>query len=275
MRKVLAVWVLAAVSLLAAGLPAGAQTEEGVEAKTGPKIEPEAFADLVEMTGFLSKAERFSFTADVEYDVLQGNGQKLEFGGAHKVVVVRPDKLYSEVVSRDGTRKIFVFDGKDIYYADLAENVYATVPRPGDINQAVDYFTEDLDMPLPIGQVVSSDVGEMLKKEVYAGGFVEQDTVHGVLSEHLAFRTQNLDFQTWIASEGDPLQTRLVVDYKTFPSSPQYRADFKEWNFKPEVEDSLFVFKPADGMRKIEFAPVLRKSIKTEEKEGGKKNDAQ
>ncbi len=229
----------------------------------------------METTDFLSKAEKFSFSADVQYDVLQGNGQKLEFGGAHKVVVVRPDKLYSEVESRDGTKRIFIFDGKAIYYADLTHNVYATVPRPGDINQAIDYFTEDLDMPLPIGQVVSSDVGEMLKNEVYAGGFVEQDTIGGVLSEHLAFRTENLDFQTWIASEGDPIQTRLVIDYKNYPASPQYRANFTDWNFKPEVEDSLFVFKPADGMQKIEFAPVLRSAIKTEEKEEGKKNDAQ
>ena len=275
MRQVLPMLIFAAVFFLAPVLPAPAQTEEGVEVKTGPKIEPEAFADLMEMTGFLSKAEKFSFSADVQYDVLQGNGQKLEFGGAHKVVVVRPDKLYSEVESRDGTKRIFIFDGKAIYYADLDQNVYATVPRPGDINQAIDYFTEDLDMPLPIGQVVSSDVGEMLKKEVYAGGFVEQDTINGILSEHLAFRTENLDFQTWIASEGDPIQTRLVIDYKNYPASPQYTADFKDWNFKPEVEDSLFVFKPADGMQKIEFAPVLRSAIKIEEKEEGKKNDAQ
>lgn len=275
MREVLEMMIVTAVFFLAPVLPAAAQTEEGVEVKTGPKIEPEAFADLMEMTGFLSKAEKFSFTADVQYDVLQGNGQKLEFGGAHKVVVVRPDKLYSEVESRDGTKRIFIFDGKAIYYADLTHNVYATVPRPGDINQAIDYFTEDLDMPLPIGQVVSSDVGEMLKKEVYAGGFVEQDTIDGILSEHLAFRTENLDFQTWIASEGDPIQTRLVIDYKNYPASPQYTADFKDWNFKPEVEDSLFVFKPADGMQKIEFAPVLRSAIKIEEKEEGKTNDAQ
>lgn len=275
MRKIAAVWVLVAVSFLAPVVPATAQTEEGVEVKTGPKIDPESLADLMESLEFLSKAEKFTFTADVEYDALQGNGQKLEFGGAHKVTVVRPNKLYSEVVSRDGSKKVFIFDGKDIYYVDLTQNVYASVPRPGDINQAVDYFTEDLDMPLPIGQLVSSDAAEFVKKEIYAGGFVEQASIGGVLSEHLAFRTQNLDFQVWVASEGDPLQTRLVIDYKTFPASPQYRADFQDWNFKPEVNDSLFVFKPADGMRKIEFAPILRSAIKTEEKEEGKKNDAQ
>ena len=251
--------------------PAYPQTEEGVEVKDAPRIDPESMSDLVESLEFLSKAGSFSFTAEQEYDALQGNGQKIEFGGVHKITVVRPDKVRSDIISRDGSKKLFVFDGKDIYYSDIDDNVYASVPRPGDINQAIDYFTEDLQMPLPLGQLISSDVSEWVKKEIYAGGFVDQATINGVLCDHLAFRTENIDFQVWIAAEGDPLQMRLVIDYKNAPGEPQFRAMLKDWNFKPEVSDSLFVFKPAENMQKIAFAPVLRTEIKTEEKEGGKK----
>lgn len=263
------IWAFFLFLLLA--LPALSQTEQGVEVKDAPRIDPESMSDLMESLEFLSKAGRFSFTAETGYDALQGNGQKIEFGGVHKITVVRPDKVYSEIEERDGTKKAFVFDGKDIYYSDLEHNVYASVPRPGDINQAVDYFTEDLQMPLPLGQLISSDVSEWVKKEIYAGGFVEQATIDGVLCDHLAFRTENIDFQVWIASEGDPLQMRLVIDYKSAPGEPQYRAMFKDWNFKPAVSDSLFVFKTAENMQKIAFAPVLRAKIKTEEKEGEKK----
>jgi len=251
--------------------PAYPQTEEGVEVKDAPRIDPESMSDLVESLEFLSKAGSFSFTAEQEYDALQGNGQKIEFGGVHKITVVRPDKVRSDIISRDGSKKLFVFDGKDIYYSDIDDNVYASVPRPGDINQAIDYFTEDLQMPLPLGQLISTDVSEWVKKEIYAGGFVDQATINGVLCDHLAFRTENIDFQVWIAAEGDPLQMRLVIDYKNAPGEPQFRAMLKDWNFKPEVSDSLFVFKPAENMQKIAFAPVLRTEIKTEEKEGGKK----
>ena len=184
---------------------------------------------------------------------------------------MRPDKVHVDIVGRDGTKKAFVFDGKDIYYSDLEHNVYASVPRPGDINQAVEYFTEDLQMPLPLGQLISSDLSEVLKKEVYAGGFVDESSIGGVPCDHLAFRTKNLDVQVWIASSGDPLQMRLVIDYKNAPGEPQFRAMLKDWNFKPGISDSLFVFKPGEGMQKITFAPVLRAEIKTEEKEGEKK----
>ena len=252
-------------------LPAVSQTEQGVEVKDAPRVDPDSLAELVESLEFLSKAGSFSVTAEVEYDALQGNGERIEFGGVRKITVVRPDKMYAEITERDGTKKEFVFDGKDIYYADIEQNVYASVPRPGNINQAVRYFTEDLQMPLPLGQLISSGVSGMVKKEIYAGGFVEQSTINGVLCDHLAFRTKNIDFQVWIASEGDPLLMRLVIDYKNAPGEPQFRAMLKDWNFKPAVSDSLFVFKPGENMQKIAFAPVLRAKIKTEEKEGEKK----
>ena len=251
--------------------PVYSQTEEGIEVKDAPKIDPESMSDLVESLEFLSKAGSFSFTAEVEYDALQGNGERIEFGGVRKITVVRPDKLRVDIVERDGTKKVFIFDGKEIYYSDLEQNVYASVPRPGNINQAVNYFTQTLQMPLPLGQLISSGVSGMVKKEIYAGGFIEQSTINGVLCDHLAFRTKNIDFQVWIASEGDPLLMRLVIDYRSAPGEPQFRAMLKDWNFKPEVSDSLMVFKPGENMQKIAFAPVLRAKIKTEEKVGEKK----
>lgn len=252
-------------------LPAVSQTDPGVEVKDAPRIDPESMSDLIETLEFLSKAASFSFTAGTEYDAMQGNGQKIEFGGVQEITITRPDKIHADIAERDGTKKVFVFDGKNIYFSDLEQNVYATVPRPGDINQAIDYFTEDLQMPLPLGQLVSTDVTEMVKKEIYAGGFVDQATINGVLCDHLAFRMQNIDIQGWIAAEGDPLLMRLIIDYKNAPGSPQFRADFTDWNFSPQAADTLFVFKPGDGMQKIAFAPMLRKDIKSEEKEAEKK----
>lgn len=271
MRQIVTMGICSIVLFLFIVLPASSQTEPGVEVKDAPRIDPDSLAELVESLDFLSTAKSFSFTAEIEYDAFQGNGQKIEFGGVHNLTVVRPDKLYADITSRDGTKKVFIFDGKNIYFTDVTANVYASVPRPGDINQAIDYFTEDLQMPLPLGQIISTDVSGMVKQEIYAGGFVEQSTINGVLCDHLTFRTEDIDFQVWIASEGDPLQMRLVIDYKDSPGSPQFRAMFKNWNFKPAVPDSLFVFKPGDGMQQIAFAPILRKEIKTEVKEGEKK----
>lgn len=270
-RQSLKMYICSSFLFLLLALPAASQTEQGVEVKDAPRIDPESMSDLIESLEFLSKAGSFSFTAEQEYDALQGNGQKIEFGGVHKLTVVRPDKVRSDIVSRDGSKKLFIFDGKAIYYSDIDDNVYASAPKPGDINHAIDYFTEALQMPLPLGQLISSDVSEMVKKEIYAGGFVEQATINGVLCDHLAFRTENIDLQVWIASEGDPLIMRFVIDYKNAPGEPQFRAMFRDWNFKPAVSDSLFVFKPAEKMQKIAFAPVLRTEIKSEEKEGEKK----
>ncbi len=51
------------------------QTEQGVEVKDAPRIDPESMSDLVESLEFLSKAGSFSFTAEVEYDASRGTGR--------------------------------------------------------------------------------------------------------------------------------------------------------------------------------------------------------
>jgi hypothetical protein len=271
MRQAFKMCICSTIFFLLFVLPGAPQTKQGVEVKDAPRIDPDSMAELVESLEFLSNARSFSFTAETEYDALQGNGQKIEFGGVRKITVVRPDKVRSDIVERDGTKKTFIFDGKEIYYSDLGQNVYASVPRPGDINQAMDYFSESLKMPFPLGQLISSDQSEVVKKEIYAGGFVDESTINGILCDHLAFRTENVDLQIWIASKGDPLVMRLLIDFKNAPGEPQFRAMLKDWNFKPKISNSLFVFKPTDSMQKITFAPLLRAELKTEEKKGGKK----
>ena len=47
---------------------------------------------------------------------------------------------------------------------------------------------------------------------------------------------------------------RLVITYRRSEGQPQFRAQFSDWNFSPEVPDTLFVFRPADGAVKIPFA---------------------
>jgi len=42
------------------------------------------------------------------------------------------------------------------------ENVYATEARPGTVDQAVEYFTNALDMRLPLAEMLSSKLAKAL-----------------------------------------------------------------------------------------------------------------
>ena len=61
--------------------------------------------------------------------------------------------------------------------------------------------------------------------------------------------------QLWVAQGEKPLPQRVVITYIQDKGQPQFWAQFSEWNLSPAVPDSLFVFTPPEGARKIAFSP--------------------
>jgi hypothetical protein len=72
--------------------------------------------------------------------------------------VRRPDRMSIDIEDRDGTRRGFRFDGKQIAFFDLDEKVYATAEKSGDLDTAFAYFTQDLQMPLPMGELFTNNL---------------------------------------------------------------------------------------------------------------------
>jgi hypothetical protein len=237
--------------LLLHGVPVAAQ-----ESKTAqPATEGQATPVLKRMADFLSKAPRFSTTVEIGFDVVQDSGQKIEFGETRKITIRRPDHVRIETTKRDGSVSGFFFDGKEIAVFNVQDKVYATVPKPGTLDAAFDYFTDDLDMRLPLADLLSSDLPKLLQERVREVDYVGQAAIAGVPCDHIALRGDRVDIQFWIAKGEQPLPHRLVITYTLAEGQPQFWAQFSEWNLSPEVPDSLFAFTPAAGAAKIAFMP--------------------
>ena len=126
-------WVL---TLLLVGAPPRAQEASAAN----PEMEEQAMAVLKRMAALLSQAQRFSVTVDIGFDAVQDSGQKIEFGETRQIVLRRPDRLRIDATKRDGAKSTLLFDGKDITVVHPQENVYATVARPGSVDEAIAYF---------------------------------------------------------------------------------------------------------------------------------------
>ena len=236
-------------ALVLGNTPAYAQ-----ETKTaGSEIDAKAMAPLMRMTEFLAKAQRYSVTADIGYDVDQVWGQKLEFGATRKITVQRPDRIAVDITDRDGTKRGFRFDGKQIAFFGLNEKVYATAQKSGDLDAAFAYFTRDLQMPLPMAELFSNNLPKTIKDKVSEAYWVEEATIAGTPCDHIALRNDLVDMQLWIAKGEKPLPERLVITYKLEDGEPQFWANFHDWNFAPDTPDSLFAFTPAEGAVRIAF----------------------
>jgi hypothetical protein len=65
----------------------------------------------------------------------------------------------------------------------------------------------------------------------------------------------------------------VVLTHKQLPGSPQWTAYLSDWNFSPQLSDSLFAFTPPQGAQKIKFVPVQAAQApkpKPAKKKGGK-----
>jgi hypothetical protein len=244
-------WKVSAVGL-ALWLTATPGYAQQSAATTSPSQE-EAMATLMKAAEFLAKAQRFSVTVDIGYDVEQDWGQKLEFGATRHITVRRPDRVAVDITDRDGTRRGFRFDGKQLAFFGLDEKVYATAQKPGDIDAALAYFIRDLQMPLPLAELVSNNLPKTLKDRVSEAYLVEEATIAGTRCDHLALRNNLVDAQLWVAEGDQPALQRIVLTYKRENGQPQFWANFHDWNFSPEAPDALFTFTPAEGAARIAF----------------------
>ena len=251
MRRVrIDVMVAWALTLLVLSAPVRAQQTSAAD----PDIEERAMAVLQRMTEFLTQAQRFSVTVDTGFDVVQDSGQKIEFGETRQMVLRRPDHLRIDAMKRNGSKSGMVFDGKDITVFNTKENVYATAAKPGTVDDAIAYFLTDLDMRLPLAELLSSQRTTMLPEHVLAAAYVEPSQIAGVSCDHVALRGDQVDLQLWVAQGAQPLPQRLVITYTRADGHPQFWAQFSDWNLAPEVPDTLFVFTPPAGAAKIAFA---------------------
>jgi hypothetical protein len=189
--------------------------------------------------------------------VVQASGQKIEFDETRKIVVSRPNQLRVEAEHSDGERHLVLYDGKDITVFSPSQNVYAQIPKPGGIDEAVMYFLRDLHMRLPLAMLLLGRFPEEIDRRTQSLDYVERTSIDGTPVHHLAGRAETVDYQIWIAEGARPLPLRAVLTYKNAEGQPQFRARFSDWNLAPEIQDSQFAFNPPEGARKIAFAAQL------------------
>jgi hypothetical protein len=267
-KSVLLVISVCIFSVMLAVAPVIAQETTSSDAQ---KSQEQALAIMKRMATYLSTTKQYSVSVDTGFDAVQEFGQKIEFGESRKIVLSRPDRLRIDATKRDGSKSELIYDGRKISLSFSKENAYATKSLQGTVDQAVDYFINDLDMRLPLAEMLSTKLAQKLPDQVLEASYVEKSFIAGVPCDHVAFRGDEADLQLWVSQGAKPLPQRMVITYTQIDGRPQFWAQFSNWNLDPAISDSQFVFSPSAGAAKIAFfAEQLLNPGGTETKEGGK-----
>lgn len=219
-------------------------------------VEPDALAAAKRAGDFLRAQDRFAFTADTAYEVVQDDGARLEFGGTRQYLVRRPDRVRVESRARSGEHRLLVLDGRQLTYAELDANVFARMDfgKPRDIDAVVDLLRDGLGLPLPLAELLRSDPREELTRDLVDAFVVGTETLADTPCDHVALRTDDTELQLWIAQGDEPLLQRIVITYRDEPGEPSFAADLHDWKLGKRSSDRDFRWDAPKDAQRIPFA---------------------
>ncbi len=222
-------------------------------AQQGSALDPAALATLRRMADTLRSLPALRVEAQVEYDAVQPDGLTLEFGSTREIAVRRPDRIRAEATDRSGAQRSLYYDGKQVTVLDLEQAVYATAEQTGDVDAVLRFAEEQLGVPVPLGELLSSELGERLDEDLVFAAVVGAETLDGVSCDHLALRNADRGIQIWVEQDETPLPRRISITWEQAPGRPQFRARLTKWELSPRLPDSIFAFEPPEGAERIQF----------------------
>jgi hypothetical protein len=227
-------------------------------AQPSTALDPAALAILSRMADQLRGLPSLRVEAQVEYDAFQSDGQTIEFGSTRELALRRPDRLHVHATDRAGAQRDVFYDGQQLAFSDRSNAVYATLARSGDIDAILRYVADELGMPVPLGDLVSADLGRQLDEQLVVAALVGPETIEGVPCDHLALRNRDRGIQIWVQQGETPLPRRISITWEQAAGRPQFRANFTKWELSPQLPDALFTFEPPADAERIQFlAPFM------------------
>ena len=236
---------VAALGLVLAAAPA--MSAEGVD--------PEADAILREMSDYLGGLAAFSVDADVDNEIIDLAGQKLQLSSSASVALQRPNRI--QMSRQGGIADVEVlFDGKSLTLQSKTRNAYLQLDSSGTIDEALRAVSNEIGIDMAAGDFFFADPYSGLVTDVVSGAYLGWGYVEGVRCHHLAFRAAHVDWQLWVQTGDTPLPMKYVITSKWVTGAPQYAARFRNWNTKPQLEARQFEFSALPGAKKLDSLPV-------------------
>jgi len=218
-------------------------------------IDPEADKILRSMSGYLGGLSTFSMSADIDNEIVDLQGQKLQFSSSAEFVIARPAKFR---VHRQGAfaDAEFIFDGKTVTLNGKNANAYLQVEGPTTIDEATRALGFETGLDMPGIEFLDADPYAGLASNVLSSDYLGTVYVNGIECHYLAFRAAQVDWQLWVATGDKPLPMKYIITSKWVTAAPQYSIRFRNWDTDPGIEADQFSFSAPKGARKLDSIPV-------------------
>jgi hypothetical protein len=231
-----------AALLLGLALPGAAQADEAF-----------ARSQIDAMSRYLAAQPALSFDFDTSLDLVTADDQKLTIASSGSVALQRPDKLH--VVRQGGFATVEVtFDGKALSVLNRDAMAYAQADLPGTIDALVTSLRDDLGRPVPGADLLVTDPAAVLMDGAKDVKDLGAGVIGGTVCDHFAVRTDDVDWQIWIAQGETPYPCRYVITTRGVAGWPEYRLDVSSWGKGSAAAE--FAFAPPEGAKLADLGEI-------------------
>ena len=127
---------------------------------------------------------------------------------------------------------------------------YGEADAPGTIDNWSTCCATNSNGRYPAADLLLSNVYDVLMRDVTDVKDLGSGVIAGVECDHLAFRSNEVDWQIWIAQGGHPYPCRYVITSKLVPGFAEYTLDVRDWKAGDQVAPDDFSFEaPADAKK--------------------------
>ena len=245
--SVTSISVAALALMVCLGTPSGARADEA-----------DAKSLLKAMSDYMAAQDAISFGFDATLEVVTKDGQKLALASSGAVTLNRPDKI--RATRSGGFADIeMLFDGKTLTLFGKTANLFTQVDVPGTVDHLVDELQDKYNRPLPAADLLMSNAYDELMLDVIDAKDLGSGVIDGVECDFLAFRTEEVDWQIWIAHGDHPYPCRYVITSKKIANGPQYTIQIRDWKTGDEVASDDFAFNNPTGAEEIDLKDLQDK----------------
>ena len=143
--------------------------------------------------------------------------------------------------------------GRTVTLFDRENNVFATLPAPGDLTETINTMIETYEVDLPMAQLFVTGLYDFLTKDIQQAYYVGMSTVDIRPCHQILVVEEDVDWQIWIQDGAVSLPCKAVITYKKKPGFPSITEHFTHWNLNPVIPEKLFTANVPVGTKKVEF----------------------
>lgn len=213
-------------------------------------LDPAAAEALRRMSATLGGASSLGVRVNMSREGLLPNGQHVLLRSTAAVGMRRPNRLVVLAGSDRGNFRL-IYDGRTAALHDLDANAFGASAFSGPASALLQALERRFGVSIPMADLLAEDPYAALVAPGTTGVYVGPTIVDGVVADHFALRSGDVDWEIWIEASDRALPRLLSTVDRGVPERPRTILAFEDWSLAPRFGPGAFDTRLPAGARQL------------------------